>query len=129
MKNSKKIKDTFVTKPCTILTNKIPIDLSDDRKFLDLFFGIIEDINEDGVFLIHNTTKCKSFFNWNSIIGIVEEQVIYENDPRYNQIKEEIKIAPTVEQQVTLPTIPTNQQKYISIEQLNAMMQNSKNDQ
>jgi hypothetical protein len=131
MKNLKKIKDTFIEKPCTILTNKASIDLDiqkDYQKFLDLFFGIVEDVNEDGVFLRHDLTKCKSFFNWTSIVGIVEEQVIYEDDPRYNKIKEEIQASSKANEKNPTPFAPMDLNKHIDINQLNDMLQKSKND-
>jgi hypothetical protein len=84
----------FIGQVCTILTSTTCKNNFTDVQFPDFFLGIIESIDEDGVFSKHPVTKCRNFYSWNHIVGIFQEQVIQENDPNYNEIIQEIKNNP-----------------------------------
>ena len=90
----KKIQDKFVGKICTILTSPTPKYNFSDTQFSDFFTCVIDSIDEDGVFGTHPTTGCKNFYNLSNIIGIIEEQVFYEDNPEHAEIIAKIKQAP-----------------------------------
>lgn len=84
----------FVGQVCTILTTSTGKGNFTDTQFPDFFLGVIESIDEDGVFSKHPVTKCINFYSWHHIVGIFQEQVIQENDPQYEQVIKEIKNNP-----------------------------------
>jgi hypothetical protein len=90
----KKLQEQFVGKVCTVLTTGIAKSDFADHQFADFFTGIVESIDEDGVFTRHHVTGCKNFYTMQCVVGIVEEQVIDENNPEYQNIVEEIKKNP-----------------------------------
>ena len=91
--NIKKLQ-TFIGKVCTVLTSSVCKSNFTDVQFPDFFVGVIDSIDEDGVFSRHPLTGCTNFYSWQHVVAIFQEQVIEETDPRYNQIMEEIKKAP-----------------------------------
>jgi hypothetical protein len=36
-------------------------------------------------------TGCRNYYTWPHIVGILEEQVIQQDDPKYEEIMQEIK--------------------------------------
>jgi hypothetical protein len=88
------LRSTFVGKICTILTVGVNKGGFPDQQFAEFFTGIVEAIDQDGVFTKHHLTNCKNFYSMQYIVGIVEEQMITEDDPNYQQIIEEVKKAP-----------------------------------
>jgi hypothetical protein len=90
----KKLQEQFVGKVCTVLTTGIAKGDFADHQFADFFTGIVENIDEDGVFTRHHVTGCKNFYTMQYIVGIIEEQVIDENNPEYQNIVEDIKKNP-----------------------------------
>lgn len=106
--NTIKKLQSFVGQVCTILTNNTCKSFS-DTQFTDFFLGIIESIDEDGVFSKHPLTKCLNFYSWNNIVGIFQEQLIQEKDPEYQTILEEIKSNPPPKNAF----IPTSQSPFV----------------
>jgi hypothetical protein len=97
----KKLSEAFTGKICTILTNTVAKTNFHDTQFSDFFTGFVESVDDDGLFLKHSMTGCITFFAMEHIVAILEEQVITEEDPRYQQVMEEIKKpqqTPVVEQ-------------------------------
>ena len=88
--NLKKLQN-FVGQVCTILTTGVCKNNFTDAQFPDFFLGIVESLDEDGVFSKHPMTGCMNYYSWNHIVGIFQEQVIEENDPKFKDIVEEIK--------------------------------------
>jgi hypothetical protein len=80
----------FVGKCCTINTTDVNFRYKPEQ-MMDYFMGVIEDINEEGIFLVHPITKCKSFIFFSHIIAIAEEQVLYEDNPDHAKIIEEYR--------------------------------------
>jgi len=78
----------FVGRLCTILTKPVSFQFADAIQHSQFFTGKIEEINKDGIWLRHVHSKTVAFYTF-PIIGIVEEQVISENDPRAEQLKAE----------------------------------------
>lgn len=82
----KKLQESFVGKICTILTHSTNKGNYNDQQFADFFTGIIDSIDEDGIFVTHLVTKCKSYFVFQNVIGILEEQTINDTDPQYKEV-------------------------------------------
>lgn len=76
--NIKFLQKHFIGKPCTIFLGRLQKQTFTEVQFNDFFFGIVDRIDEDGVFIKHIVTKCLSFFPMNNIMGICEEQIAYE---------------------------------------------------
>lgn len=84
----------FVGNVCTVLTRSVCKGNFTDVQFPDFFVGVIESIDEDGIFSRHPLTGCMNFFYWPHVVGVYQEQVIEETDPRYEKVMEEIKSSP-----------------------------------
>jgi len=102
----KKLQEAFVGKVCTILTSTVAKTNFQDQQFSDFFTAIVESLDEDGVFAKHHMTGCRNYYTWSHIIGILEEQVIQQDDPKYQEIMQEVKKAPVEHQQTIVPVDP-----------------------
>ena len=96
----KRLQDNFVGKVCTILTTTIAKTNFQDTQFADFFTGIIESLDDDGIFAKHHITGCKNFYTWNHVVGLLEEQVIEESNPKFKEIMEEVKKTPADQQNI-----------------------------
>lgn len=101
----KKLQELFVGKVCTVLTTVVNKTNFHDKQFSDFFTGLIESIDEDGILAKHHLTGCYNFYNFQYVVGILEEQVIEENNPKYQEIVEDLKKAPV---KSVLPLETTN---------------------
>lgn len=110
----KRLQENFVGKVCTILTTTIAKTNFHDTQFSDFFTGIIESLDDDGIFARHHMTGCKNFYTWNHVVGLLEEQVIEETNPKFQEIIEEIRKTPP-NQQAIVPVDPkaSNSNPYI----------------
>lgn len=88
--NIKKLQESFCGKICTVLTVSVAKSNFSDQQFSDFFTGFVESIDEDGVFLKHTLTDCKTFIGMNYLVGIFEEQMITQDNPVYEKIMNEI---------------------------------------
>ena len=84
----------FIDKICTILTQPVNKNFADKIEHANFFTGLVKKIDRfpNGISLIwleHLQTKSLSAFNLSMVVGILEEQVIKESDPRYSKLKEE----------------------------------------
>jgi len=124
MKNSTilKLRENFCGKVCTVLTKTIAKTNFQDKQFADFFTGIIESIDEDGIFAKHANTECMNFFPMQHVVGILEEQVILETDPAYEQIINEIKNPPA---QPEL-NLPKNDSQFINPDFMEILAQNAR---
>lgn len=103
----------FKGKVCTVLT--APANrFFDDTQHVNVFVGLVEDVDELGVWIVQLTEKKKSFFRLNAIVGIIEETVTFFND-------EEVKEAMN-KLEATLPT--KDNQKLISLESIKKVQKN-----
>jgi len=107
--NIKKLQ-LFVGKVCTVLTTSVCKQNFTDVQFPDFFVGVIDSIDEDGIFSKHPLTGCINFYSWNYVVAIFQEQVIEESDPRYEKIMEEIKSKPEKKSGVIPVDISNNQE-------------------
>lgn len=65
----------FEGKVCTILT--MPTNrFFDETQHTNVFVGLVEEVEEYGVWVIQLTSKKKSFFTARGLVGIIEETVI-----------------------------------------------------
>lgn len=71
----------FVNKVCTVFLPQINRNFSEDQN-LAYFIGKVLSINETGIVLEHPGTKCKTYFNMHSVIGIAEEKVVMGKPPK-----------------------------------------------
>lgn len=87
----KKLQECFCGKICTVLTVTVAKTNFDDQQFSDFFTGLVESIDEDGIFMRHLLTNCLTFVNMSYVVELMEEQTITEDDPNYKKIMDEIK--------------------------------------
>ena len=108
----KKLQEKFVGKVCTILTCGIAKNNFADQQFADFFTGIVDSIDEDGIFTRHHLTGCRNFYAMNHVVGILEEQVIGEDNPEFEKIVQEVQKAPDDKKPVVMGVDP-NASPYI----------------
>jgi hypothetical protein len=114
--NIKKLQESFVGKVCTILTTTVNKVNFDNQQFSDFFTGIIESLDEDGVFSKHHITGCKNYYSWQYIVGILEEQVISESES-----ESDIQYSETVdthENDNQEPILSQNSSQYIDLDMI-----------
>jgi hypothetical protein len=80
----------FIGKACTISTVEINFRFK-EQQMMDYFMGMVESIDESGIWITHPITKCKSYIFLSRIVSISEEQILYENDPEDAKIIEEYR--------------------------------------
>jgi len=80
----------FIGKACTISTVEINFRFK-EQQMMDYFMGIVESMDQLGVWIVHPITKCKSYIFFSRIVSISEEQILYENDPEDAKIIEEYR--------------------------------------
>jgi hypothetical protein len=84
--NSKQLQ-YFIGKVCTIFTGPIARNFSPEE-FNDYFVGIVETIDEEGVWTVHPKNNCKNYFVLSQIYGICEEEVVFKQT---EEIKEKLQ--------------------------------------
>lgn len=122
----KKLQDIFCGKLCTILTLTVAKTNFNDPQFSDFFTAFIESIDEDGILAKHHMTGCYNYYSWNNVVGILEEQTIQEDDPKYKEIVEELKNAPVEAQKSVQPFNP-NTSQFINPEMMAEIAKQAKN--
>lgn len=126
----------FVGRICTILTNPVSFQFADAVQHSQFFTGKVEEIDEHGIWLRHVHTNTIAFYSF-PVVGIVEEQVISETDPRAAQVKAELEkkerekkakeAAAKRQQQPAFRQPPPQQQgQFIPIESLTKMVRENK---
>jgi hypothetical protein len=97
----------FVGKYCTISTVQINFRFKEEP-MIDYFSGIIESANCDGIVMVHPTTMTKNYIRLEHIVGIHEEQVLYENNPEHAKVIEEFrKRKPEEAEKRKIPAVQT----------------------
>jgi len=87
----KKMQSTFVGKICTILSRPIAKSDLSDQQFSDFFTGVVDEVDDDGIFTTHTITGCKNFYRMQDIVGVIEEQVLDEDNTEHKKIINDIK--------------------------------------
>ena len=113
----------FAGKICTRLTSVAAKTNFQDQQFSDFFTARIDSIDEDGIFATHHITGCRNFYPMAHVICILEEQVIHEDDPEYENIMKEVQKAPA-EQQVNI--VPVNSSPFINPDSMASLAQKAK---
>jgi len=115
--------EKFVGKVCTILTQPSSFIFKDPKIHSLYFSGIVKEVNTYGILIqLLNSTKM-AFYPF-PIIGIVEEQSVYKNDPNYEKIKSQL------EKKVEKPTPkPASPKIVLSIEEMTEMAKQAKINQ
>ena len=121
----KKLQEAFVGKVCTILTSTVAKTDFQNQQFSDFFTAIIESLDEDGIFAKHHMTGCRNYYTWMHIVGILEEQVIRQDDPKYEEIMQEVKKAPVEHQQTIVPVDP-NASRFVDHDLMASLAQQAK---
>lgn len=120
-----KLKENFCGKICTVLTKTVAKTNFKDQQFADFFTGVIDSIDEDGIFSKHHITNCVSFFPLDHVVGILEEQVILDSDPSFEKISQEINEA----KKANSVEIPIDDSKFINPDFMAVLAQNAKRAQ
>lgn len=117
----KKLQSNFLGKICTILTKPIAKQDFSDHQFADFFTGVIDEIDDDGIFTTHTLTGCKNFYRMSEVIGIIEEQVLNDEDPKHQKIITELKEKQSKKDDKDNDNDDTNKQKFIDIDDLSGL--------
>lgn len=64
----------FIGKACTIFTSEINRQFTEEQSLM-YFTGIVEAIDETGILVAQIGKPLKSYFLFNKIVGIAEEEV------------------------------------------------------
>lgn len=80
----------FTGKPCTITTVQVNFRFKEEQ-MMDYFMGIVETIDDHGIWIVHPMTKCRSYILMPHIVSISEEQVLYEGNPEHAKIIEQYR--------------------------------------
>jgi hypothetical protein len=99
--------DYFKGKVCTILTS--PVNrFFDETQHANVFVGLVDEIDEYGIWIVQLTERKKSFFAHRSLVGIIEETVTLFNDEEAKEVRKQLE--------TKLP--PKNSEQLISVESL-----------
>lgn len=60
-----------------------------EQQFADFFVGLVDAIDEDGIYTTHPMTGCKNFYALQYVVGLTEEQVLYRDNPEDAKIIDE----------------------------------------
>jgi hypothetical protein len=119
--NIKKLKKTFLGKICTIFTTPTNRDYKTEnpktypKPLYTYFMGLIEDIDDDGLYTTQPTTGLSSFFPWPNMIGIAQEELLDPEDENDAEVIENIK-SEYKEKIKTIPALKDGQ--YVDVENL-----------
>lgn len=80
----------FIGKVCTILTQPVSFPFKDGSQFAEFFSGKVINVDKFGIWVQHVNAHTMAFFT-HPIVGIIEEQTVLKNDPRYEKIKTELE--------------------------------------
>lgn len=116
----KKLSENFLGKICTILTKPVAKHNFSDPQFADFFTGVIDSIDEDGIFTTHTLTGCKNFYIFDKIVGILEEQVLDDKNPDHQKI-----ISDMIKSKEKQTNSATNNSEFINIDELSDLANNN----
>lgn len=80
----------FKGKPCTISTVQVNFRFKEEQ-MMDYFMGIVEVIDDEGIWISHPVTKCMSYIFLKHIVSISEEQMLYDDNPEHAKIIDEYR--------------------------------------
>ena len=82
--------DYFKGKVCTIFTSPTT-RFFDESQHANVFVGLVDDVDEVGVWLFQLSAKKKSFFSHRYLVGIVEETVQMFTDSEAREIRKQLE--------------------------------------
>lgn len=116
-----KLKKIFIGKICTIFTNPINRDYKSEnpktypKPLYTYFVGLIEDIDDCGIYTTQIATGLTSFFLWTNVVGIAQEELLDPKNKKDAEVIENIKS----EYKEKIKTIPALKDGlYVDIENL-----------
>jgi hypothetical protein len=74
----------FKGKACTITTVQVNFRFKAEQ-MTDYFSGVIEQIDEHGIWLVHAITGLRSYILFPHIVSVTEEQILYEDNPEHDK--------------------------------------------
>ena len=80
----------FVGKAVTVTTVQINFRFKEEA-MTDYFSGILEIIDEKGMWLLHSVTGSRTFILYPHIVSVTEEQMLFEDNPEDAKIIEEYR--------------------------------------
>ncbi len=80
----------FMGKAVTVTTVQINFRFKEEA-MADYFTGILEILDEKGMWLLHPITHSRTFILYPHIVSVTEEQILYENNPDDAKIIEEYR--------------------------------------
>jgi len=105
----------FIGKVCTILTSPVNRQFVNETQYVNIFVGIVDSINEKGIWIIKLGTRKKAFFTFHALVGINEESIsFFENEQDVKDFEKQLK--------AKIP--PKDAQQLISIESINKLKKN-----
>lgn len=121
LKTIETLKKRFLSKPCSIFVQNTNMSFNQVQA-QDYFVGIVESIDEDGIFTKHPITNCWNFFPMDKILGICEEQMLNPGNPEDAKIIDKYKKQSEEKQS----TAPKDDGKFLSISSMEEMIKKSK---
>jgi len=116
-----KLKKIFLGKICTIFTTPINRDYKAEnpttypKPLYTYFVGLIEDIDDGGVYTTQPTTGLPSFFLWSNTVGLAQEELLDPENKEDAKVIEGIK-SEYKEKIKTIPNLKDGQ--YVDVENL-----------
>ena len=80
----------FVGKAVTVTTVQINFRFKEEA-MPDYFSGILEIIDEKGLWLLHPITHKRTFILYTYVVSVTEEQMLFEDNPEHAKIIEEYR--------------------------------------
>src|SRR4051812_1028071 len=84
----KPLESYFVGKVCTVHTRGINWKLNDEST-IDYYCGIVNSVNEYGIFLTNVVNHKKTFIFAHAVVALAEEQVLDRDDPATAELLKE----------------------------------------
>jgi len=116
-----KLKNIFLGKVCTIFTTTTNRDYKTENPktypepLYTYFVGAISDIDKGGIYTTQVTTGLSSFFTWDNIVGIAQEEVLHPENKKDAEVIDNIK-SEYKEKLKTIPALKDGQ--YVDVENL-----------
>ncbi len=106
----------FKGKVCTILTAPANRHFLDESQYANTFVGLVEKVDEFGIWLVQLSTKKKSFFTLHQLVGIIEETVtFFDSEEEAQSVRKQLE--------ARLPA--KDGQQLISVDSLNKLKKNN----
>ena len=104
----------FVGRICTVLTSPVNFEFKDPIQHSNYFSGKVISVDKFGIWIQNVKFGTMSFFPF-PVIGLIEEQAVMRDDPRYDKIKAEL------EEKKSPRPIPPKSNVSVSVEELTEM--------